>query len=207
MNYLAHLLLSEPDPLARLGNLSGDFLKGADVRSLHPTIQQGIALHRQIDGYTDHHPLVRQSKARVEPPYCRLAGVLVDVFYDHFLAVHWQTYGVETLDGFVQGVYADLQRYQALLPPLLQRALPLMLADDWLTAYRQVSGIAMILERMAKRSRRSPLLASSICVLHHHYDALEQDFRQFFPLLTHDVQQEIASLKIASLNACDQILP
>lgn len=202
MNYLAHLLLSEPDPLARLGNLAGDFLKGADVRSLHPKIRRGIALHRQIDTYTDCHPIVRQSKARVEPPYCRLAGVLVDVFYDHFLAVHWETYGAGTLDDFVRQVYADLQQYQALLPPSLQRALPLMLAGDWLTAYRQVSGIAMILERMAKRSRRSPLLASSICVLHHHYDALEQDFHQFFPRLAHAVQQAIASL-----NACDQILP
>lgn len=202
MNYLAHLLLSEPEPLARLGNLAGDFLKGADVRSLHPTIQRGIALHHQIDTYTDRHPLVRQSKARVEPPYCRLAGVLVDVFYDHFLAVHWETYGIGTLEAFVQEVYTDLQHYQALLPPSLQRALPFMVAGDWLTAYRQVSGIAMILERMARRSRRSPLLASSICVLHHHYNALEQDFHQFFPLLTRDVQQ-----KIASLNACDQILP
>ncbi|MFQ3615910.1 MAG: ACP phosphodiesterase [Cyanobacteriota bacterium] len=202
MNYLAHLLLSEPDPLARLGNLAGDFLKGADVRSLHPTIQRGIALHRQIDAYTDRHPIVRQSKARVEPPYCRLAGVLVDVFYDHFLAVHWEIYGVGALEEFVQGVYADLQHHQALLPPSLQRALPFMLAGDWLIAYRQVSGIAMILERMARRSRRSPLLASSICVLHHHYDTLEQDFHQFFPRLTQAVQQAIARL-----SACDQTLP
>lgn len=194
MNYLAHLLLSEPDPLARLGNLAGDFLKGANVRSLHPTIQRGIALHRQIDTYTDCHPIVRQSKARVEPPYCRLAGVLVDVFYDHFLAVHWQTYGVGTLEEFVQGVYADLQHYQALLPPSLQRALPFMLAGDWLTAYRQVSGIEMILERMAARSRRSPLLASSICVLHHHHSALEQDFHQFFPALKVYVYNQVAIL-------------
>ena len=202
MNYLAHLLLSEPDPLARLGNLAGDFLKGAEVRSLHPTVQRGIALHRHIDTYTDSHPIVRQSKARVEPPYCRLSGVLVDVFYDHFLAVHWETYGVGTLEGFVQEVYADLRQYQAWLPPSLQRALPLMLAGDWLTAYGQVSGIAMILERMAKRSPRfakrspqePPLLASSICVLHRHYNALEQDFHQFFPRLTHAVQQAIARL-------------
>ncbi|MDG2618211.1 ACP phosphodiesterase [Thermoleptolyngbya sichuanensis XZ-Cy5] len=194
MNYLAHLLLSEPDLLARLGNLAGDFLKGADVRSLHPTIQRGIALHRQIDTYTDCHPIVRQSKARVEPPYCRLAGVLVDVFYDHFLAVHWQTYGVGTLEEFVQGVYADLQHHQALLPPSLQRALPFMVTGDWLTAYRQVSGIEMILERMAARSRRSPLLASSICVLHHHYSALEQEFHQFFPALKVYVYNQVAIL-------------
>lgn len=189
MNYLAHLLLSEPDPLARIGNLAGDFLKGADVRSLHPSIQRGIALHRQIDAYTDQHPIVRRSKARVEPPYCRFAGVLVDVFYDHFLARHWTTYATGTLEAFVRQVYADLQQHEALLTPSLQRAIPFMLAGDWLTSYRQVSGMAAILERMAKRSRRSHLLASSICVLQTHYDALEQDFHQYFPALTSYVQQ------------------
>jgi acyl carrier protein phosphodiesterase len=189
LNYLAHLLLSEPDPLARIGNLAGDFLKGTDVRSLHPTIQRGIGLHRQIDAYTDRHFIVRQSKARVELPYCRLAGVLVDVFYDHFLAVHWEAYGVGKLEAFVQEVYADLQQHYALLPRLLQRALPVMLAGDWLTSYRQVAGIAVILERMAQRSRRSPLLASSICVLQTHYDALEHDFHQYFPALINYVQQ------------------
>ncbi|GAB4142049.1 MAG: ACP phosphodiesterase [Cyanobacteria bacterium J069] len=195
MNYLAHLLLSEPDPLARIGNLAGDFLKGANVRSLHPSIQQGIALHRQIDAYTDQHPIVRRSKARVEPPYCRWAGVLVDVFYDHFLAVHWETYSVGSLEVFVQEVYADLQQHQALLPPSLQRALPFMLAGDWLTSYRQVSGMAAILERMSRRSRRSSLLASSICVLQTHYDALEHDFHQYFPALANHVQQ-VSSFRV-----------
>lgn len=195
MNYLAHLLLSEPDPLARIGNLAGDFLKGTDVRSLHPTIQRGVMLHRQIDVYTDQHPIIRQSKARVEPPYCCWAGVLVDVFYDHFLAVHWETYGVGTLEAFVQEVYAGLQQHEDLLPPSLQRALPAMLAGDWLMSYRQVSGMAAILERMARRSRRSPLLASSICVLKTHYDALEHDFHQYFPALANYVQQ-VSDFKI-----------
>src|SRR6187549_190225 len=93
MNWLAHLLLSPPEPLLRLGNLSGDFVRGIDVTLLRPELQLGITQHRRIDAFVDAHPLVRRSRERLDAPFRRFAGVLVDVYYDHFLARDWAALG------------------------------------------------------------------------------------------------------------------
>jgi acyl carrier protein phosphodiesterase len=57
------------------------------VSNLKPIlkIQNGITLHRAIDTFTDAHPVFRES-TKVTFRYHHYAGVIVDVFYDHFLA-------------------------------------------------------------------------------------------------------------------------
>ncbi|MBN1310452.1 MAG: DUF479 domain-containing protein [Anaerolineae bacterium] len=191
MNHLAHLYLSGDDPLLRIGNLAGDFVKGVDTAALHPAVQQGIALHKAIDAYTDSHPIVQQSKKRIGPTHTRFAGVLIDVFYDHFLAANWDTYCDQPLEEYIDEIYADLQAHRALLPPPLQAALPRMLAADWLRAYRDIDGIALALGRLERRLRRRVDLASSIDELKRNYTELEDDFRIFFPDLIAHTQLHI----------------
>jgi acyl carrier protein phosphodiesterase len=86
MNYLAHLYLAGDSPESILGNLIGDFLKGTTVDSYSESIRKGIQLHKQVDRYTDLHDIVRKSKQLISPVNKRYAGIIVDVFYDHFLA-------------------------------------------------------------------------------------------------------------------------
>lgn len=86
MNYLAHLFLADDTPESLLGNLLGDFMKGVVKEQFSNSIQQGIELHRKIDSYTDSHPVVRNAKHLISLERRRYAGVLLDVFYDHFLA-------------------------------------------------------------------------------------------------------------------------
>lgn len=73
MNWLAHLRLSPPDPLLRLGNLAGDFVQGIELATLHPDLQRGIAMHRAVDRFVDAHPLVAAARARVPPALQRVA--------------------------------------------------------------------------------------------------------------------------------------
>ena len=75
-----------------MGSLLGDFVKGQIDAGLAPTLRYGIRLHRKIDAYTDTHPLFRQSKQRLRQPYYRYGGILIDIFYDHFLARRWDVY-------------------------------------------------------------------------------------------------------------------
>ncbi|VAW70149.1 Acyl carrier protein phosphodiesterase [hydrothermal vent metagenome] len=89
MNYLAHLFLSEKSQDALLGNLMGDFIKGNTFEGLTKDAIHGIKLHRGVDKYTDSHSDVAQSKKRISPERRRYAGILIDVFYDHFLVKHW----------------------------------------------------------------------------------------------------------------------
>jgi acyl carrier protein phosphodiesterase len=68
MNWLAHLRLAPNEPLLRLGNLAGDFVRGTDVAALHPELQRGVRMHRAIDRFVDAHPVAVRARQRLQPP-------------------------------------------------------------------------------------------------------------------------------------------
>lgn len=182
MNWLAHLRLAPPEPLVRIGNLSGDFVRGVDLSTLHPEVRRGIDQHRAVDRFVDVHPVTRRSRDRLQPS--RFAGVLVDVFYDHYLARDWDEFGDgRPLSDFVDDVHDLLDRHRELLPPRLQRALSAMRGEAWLTSYGELPGIDRILERMSGRRRRRVLLATGGELLRAHYEELGRDFRALWPEL------------------------
>lgn len=182
VNWLAHLRLSPSAPLVRLGNLSGDFVRGVELATLHPDVQRGIALHRAIDRHVDAHPVTARARARLAPPFRRFAGVLVDVYFDHFLAIDWERYGDgSALPAFVAGVHDDLRMHAALLPPELQRAAPAFATGGWLAGYASVAGIEHVLQLMARRVARPTPLAQGGDPLRAHYDALRDDFAALWP--------------------------
>lgn len=184
MNYLAHLHLAPDDAAARVGNLLGDFLKPSHAGHLPQALQQGMALHRQIDSYTDSHPLVARSKQRIAAERRRYAGILVDIFYDHFLAQHWPRFSSMPLADFTSRSYAELQAHRQWLPPRLLDILPRMQAEDWLLSYAEVDGIAAVLRGFSRhRIQRDNPVADGIDDLLQHYAALEQDFLDFYPQL------------------------
>ncbi len=181
MNYLAHLYLSGPDDDVLLGSLMGDFVKGPLDGRHGAAITHGIALHRKIDSFTDAHPLVRASKARVSPERRRYAGIMVDMFYDHFLARYWTEFSDEPLAAFTQRVYAVLARRSDVLPERLRSMAPTMSRTDWLGSYAQVESIHAALNRMGRRLKRENRLLDSAQELERDYGAFEQDFRAFLP--------------------------
>jgi len=207
MNYLAHALLSRATPQLLIGGILGDFVKGALGQRYSPEIRAGILLHRAIDRYTDAHPLVHVSRARISPARRRFAGVLVDVFYDHFLARHWQRYAELPLEAFTQQVYATLLPHVAVYPERLQRMLPHMAADDWLAAYAEVEAVDAALHGIARRFARftrfarAPLLADGVQELLQNYAALEDDFLAFFPELQRYAADETRRQLAAALDA------
>lgn len=181
MNYLAHLYLSEPDDDALLGSLMGDFVKGPLDGRHGAAVTHGIALHRRIDSFTDAHPVVRASKARVSPERRRYAGIMVDMFYDHFLARYWTEFSDEPLAGFTRRIYTLLARHDEALPERLRSMAPSMRQADWLGSYARIESIRTALDRMGRRLRRENRLLGSAEELEWNYDAFEQDFRAFFP--------------------------
>ena len=184
MNWLAHLRLAPNAPLLRLGNLCGDFVRGVDVGSLHPELQRGVAQHRAIDAFADAHRLVRRSRARLDPGFGRFSGVLIDVFYDHFLARDWLRLGDGgTLAAFAAMVHALLDAHAPLLPWRLQQAAPWMRRQAWLVSYADIDGIDAVLQRMANRVQRTTPLGEGVGQLRAHYDELGRDFAAFWPEL------------------------
>ena len=180
MNYLAHLYLAGPEPDALLGSLMGDFVKGP-VRGYPPAIEQALILHRRIDSFTDMHPRVKESRARISLARRRFAGIMLDVFYDHYLACNWADYSSEPLHDFTRRIYDLLRAQHARLPWRLQAIAPRMAETDWLGSYRHVEAVHLALDRMSRRLKRQNRLAGAGVELEANYAALEKDFRVFFP--------------------------
>jgi acyl carrier protein phosphodiesterase len=58
MNFLAHIYLSGSEHEILIGNFIADSIRGKQFDAYQNSIQQGILLHREIDEYTDSHPVV-----------------------------------------------------------------------------------------------------------------------------------------------------
>lgn len=194
MNYLAHAFLSRSSPELLIGGLLGDFVKGRErLQQYSPTVCAGIRLHRAIDRYTDAHAIVHASCALVSPSRRRFAAILVDVFYDHFLARHWLRYTGQPLESFTQQVYSTLLPDIASYPERLQRILPRMAADDWLASYAEIESVDAAVHGIARRFQRfarAAALADGVQELLQHYTALEQHFLEFFPELRRFAENE-----------------
>jgi acyl carrier protein phosphodiesterase len=183
MNYLAHLFLSDDDDEFRLGNFLGDFVKGRHIARLDGRLRRGWERHREIDRFTDEHPCVREARGLVSAPRRRFAGILLDVFFDHFLAREWSRYSVEPLDAFTRRVYRSFLAYEGELPPRARRAITLMAGGDWLGSYREAAGVERALAGIALRldPRRAGPLASGAVELRERHGELRRAFLQFFP--------------------------
>jgi acyl carrier protein phosphodiesterase len=182
MNWLAHALLSENTTVFRLGNLMPDFLSATELNLLDPVFQPGVACHRRIDAFTDQHPVVRRSVRRFAT-HRRVAPVLVDVFFDHFLSVDWAQHSPQPLESFIAEVYEAFDVHRAQLPESLWLPLQRMRAEDWLGSYRDFGGLRQTLTRMERRFRRRVDLVGGLVELERNYAALHEDFREFFPEL------------------------
>lgn len=182
MNFLAHAFLAGPGSADRVGGIAGDFVKGPLPGGLPADLAAGVALHRRIDSFAERHPAFRDSRARVSAPRRRVAGIMVDLFYDHFLARHWAEWSSETLGGFAQGVYAQAAARVAELPPAAAPVLARMASEDWLVAYRDPAAIGRALDRMAqfRFSRANPLGGGGDELLAG-YAGFEADFMRFLP--------------------------
>jgi acyl carrier protein phosphodiesterase len=199
MNYLAHLFLAEDNPESLLGNLLGDFVKGAKKDDYPDPIRRGIELHRKVDRFTDAHTVVRSSLKLISPARRRFAGVMVDIFYDHLLAKNWQIYSPTPLANFSRNIYQVLKAHHQMLPERLQTMLPYIINEDWLTSYREIAAIDRALNRIAnrfvKRFGRENSLPNAAEELVANYQQLESDFHSFFPDLIDYVKTETAIFK------------
>ena len=153
MNYLAHIFLSEGQPNVMIGNFIADSIKGSKYSTYPSEIQKGILLHRQIDTMTDAHPAFRNSTKRLHKNYGHYSGIIVDIFYDHFLAKNWAEYSDVPLADYIQEFYKILRNNFEVLPANIQKMAPLMMDSNWLLSYANLEGIDRVLGGMNRRTK------------------------------------------------------
>jgi acyl carrier protein phosphodiesterase len=180
MNYLAHLVLSGDDKELRIGNFIADSVRGKNFSRFPERVAQGIMVHRYIDTFTDNHPIVKQSKNLIRPTYGLWSSVIVDLYYDHFIAANWSDFHPVELEKYTLSFYADLEEYWDILPPRIQRFYPVMVEHNWIYSYRTVKGMSQILYQMNKRTKGKSNMQNAGKELILHYDLLEAQFRLFF---------------------------
>jgi len=146
MNYLGHLYLSGNDIELMQANLYGDFIKGSHLAYLPEKIQQGIQLHRRIDHFIDNHPIIHEllPVLRVELP--KVAGIAVDIYFDHLLAKNWKLFHPQELTDYLAIIYKEFNLelagyssdYLAFLKQLIQH--------NWIRHYPTLDAV----DRMSK---------------------------------------------------------
>ena len=193
MNLLAHARLSGDNESVLAGNMMADAVKGKSWMQYPPDIRSGILLHRQIDDFTDKHPLVRQSKAVIREQYGLYSGVVTDIYFDHFLAVEWEMYSDTSLVSFSNHVYRILARHFVILPHRIKYILPFMMAQNWLNSYASPCELERIFYNMDRRTGFRSGMKTAVAVMETHYGNLQENFREFYPQLEQRVEEVLVS--------------
>lgn len=180
MNFLAHLYLSGDHKKIALGNLIGDMVKGDAWKNYEHDIKTGLLLHRAIDEFTDAHPIFKHTTTLIKPHFNRYAGIVADIYYDHFLAAHWQKYSNRELSVFVQEIYILLIKNYLTLPPRAQRIVPFMILRNWLGTYQSIPHLHQVFLGMHRRTGELGNMNKATDILQLYYSELEADFMEFF---------------------------
>lgn len=123
-----------------------------------------------------------------------MAGMLLDLFFDHCLARDWQDYAVQPLQQFTGQVYRVLAAEPA-LPGRLALMAPRMAAQDWLGSYREFAVLEQVIAGMQRRLSRPQLLDGSLVELERLYVPLSDDFRAFYPELMAFAEAELNAVR------------
>lgn len=194
MNFLAHIYLSGENDLVKIGNFMADGIRGNDYLKFPDEVIKGILLHRQIDTFTDLHPIYRKSKHRLHEKYGHYSGVIMDILYDHFLAKNWNEYSYEKLEDYVESFYKSLENNKAILSEKTKSIVPYMIDQNWLASYASHVGIEKILFQMDYRTKHRANMQEAIVELQEFYFQFEEEFKLFFEELREFSNQKLLSL-------------
>ena len=183
MNYLAHAYLSFNMPGILVGNMISDFVKGKKKFEYTEEIQKGIALHREIDSFTDTHSATKEAKNIFRPAYGLYSGAIMDVVYDHFLAIDQNEFTNESLKAFTLKTYETLDTFIDQFPENFAMMYPYMKMHNWLYNYRYPQGIQKSLGGLVRRAKYLEESDTAFMLFTDHYEELKRIYHLFFPEL------------------------
>lgn len=198
MNYLAHIFLSKENGSRQVGNFVGDFVKGKNYESYPLEIRRGMILHRQIDDFTDNHPIVKEAVAKLRGTFGRYSAIILDLYFDYILANNIQRYCKSSLPAIAYSFYRWAIIYYFFLPSKVKSFIWHFIFTNRLVKYKTKEGLRDSLQIMAnfKTPHISP--DDAVQYLSLHLQEIEDSFHQFFPdLITFvtEKENEIRKLK------------
>ncbi|AYD47934.1 acyl carrier protein phosphodiesterase [Arachidicoccus soli] len=195
MNFLAHAYLSFNNDDILVGNMIGDFVKGKQKDNYPEGIKRGIMLHREIDTFTDAHPIVSEAKQVFKPLVGLYSGAFVDVAFDYFLAndIHEHSPGDWQL--FSKNTYLSLAQNEQWFPEKFAQLFPYMRQYDWLYNYRFIAQIEKSFMSVLKRAKYLDNTINVAPLFEKNIPFLGKCYRGFFPELKEHVLQKLDALR------------
>lgn len=188
MNYLAHAFLSGDNPEVQLGGLLGDFCKGilppkhnddSPLFLQQENIRFGIEHHRALDAHSDKLESFAMCGAFLGKKFRRVAPIITDICFDHYLAKHWQHYHQQHLDVFAKDLYLSMDNCPQ-APANFQRFCQRSKEANLFSIYQDTNTIAVALERVAQRFSRPQMMAGAYEEWLLHYGEMEEAFEFCF---------------------------
>lgn len=157
MNFLGHLYFSHNDLSLMMANLYGDFVKGKNYSYLPPIVQKGVTLHRAIDHYIDNYPDLTKFKLMLYKELPKVAGIAIDLYFDHLLAKNWTKFHTIPLETFSSDflAYTENKENQTILefnyPQEYIYLINTMKKQNWLIRYKRLEGLEMASKGLSNR--------------------------------------------------------
>jgi len=190
MNFLAHLLLAGDDDGLRLGAMLGDFVRGWRALAFYPAdVRLGIKLHRHTDQFFDSLPAVGKLREHFPAPFRRYSGIVIDLAFDHQLAMRWENYSSKSLEHFDQEIFELLAKNDRLLPRRLRQFISYAGQRGLFAAYREKSEILRSLRGLGTRLKRPNPLHRTEDI----WAELEPRFAASFEAVFLDVQSDVSN--------------
>ena len=181
MNYLAHFHLAGCSPTMQVGALLGDFVKGPLKGDFSPAIENGIALHRRIDGICQLDEGLKLANNKIPASHRRYAGILIDMMFDHFLTRYWHQFHQQPLQDFANTVYRALEQHQTILPPAAERFTRRLVDHNLLCQYAHWHTLDGVVTSIGNRLKRDNPLQQGMLAIRDDLGELEDDFLDFYP--------------------------
>ncbi|MEX2513133.1 MAG: ACP phosphodiesterase [Cyclobacteriaceae bacterium] len=180
MNFLAHAYLSFDNPKVLVGNFIGDFVRGNLEEKFEREIIIGILLHREIDRFTDRHPLVKEAQHLLKPIFYRYSLVVTDMYFDYFLSKNWAKYDDRPILIYTQNVYEILEQHRKILPEKFLYPFKFMKKENWLASYGTMEGIQRSFTGLSYRTTFHSKIETAPDYLEKHHAFFEDIFERFF---------------------------
>jgi len=176
------------------GNLFGDEVKGRNYENFPADIKKGLLQHRFIDSYTDSHPINLEVKKMLYPYFGKYAGIALDIYYDHYLAIKWLEYSRVPLIDFSLEIYRNMKPLSLMFSDKAVKMLNYMEEYNWLYNYKEMEGMEKTFTGMSKRLGKNSGMENAYQVLEKHYAKIEEGFNDYFPDLLRKSSDKLLDL-------------
>lgn len=168
-------------------NLYGDFIKGSVKKLENKKLKNAVILHRQIDNFIDNNNEVLKLKLDLYKELPKVAGIAIDLYFDHLLAKNWNKYHKQSLKDYLddffdqvpQLIYQFEEKKQIIFHPFFKQLISRIHKENWILNYKNREGLLFACTGLSKRISFENNLNEGHIVFLKHQDKILKTFEEF----------------------------